>query len=157
MLSWAGSMSMPIPRRKIEINHSQDQTIRSFIRNSTMHNYTDAHKNTSFFGHSPKFVYDFYHTEIGKLERGEPAAVRRDGNVLYVQLPQQGNADKAQANTEAANKVAARQYLEWGWKLIRLPPRSKDPYKDKSHAEYHFTLENIDTLKEDENLGVYFQ
>ena len=47
-------------------------------------------KTASVFGHNPKFAYNFYLTEIAKYERGEPAAVQRKDNVLYVQLPTNG-------------------------------------------------------------------
>jgi putative DNA primase/helicase len=79
--------------------------------------------------------------------------------VLYVQLPGQtknGHNGKASKQAGAANKVAALEYLQRGWNVMRLPSNSKEPYKGKSHAACGITLKNIDTLKEDENLGVYF-
>ena len=62
------------------------------------------------------------------------------------------------AKTQAARdvKAAARQYLERGWNVMRLPPNDKEVYKDRPHAACIITLKNIDTLKEDENVAVYF-
>jgi predicted P-loop ATPase len=54
-------------------------------------------------------------------------------------------------------KDAASEYLERGWNLMRLPPRSKNPYKGKgqSFAKNIIDWENIDTLT-DHNLAVLF-
>jgi hypothetical protein len=64
-----------------------------------MHNTSTDTKNASVFGHTPKFAYDFYHTEIGKFNRGESSAAYRKGNVIYVQLPPRDDPTVAQAKT----------------------------------------------------------
>ena len=69
------------------------KTTNTSRKDTTMHNTSTVTKNASVFGHTPKFAYDFYHTEIGKFNRGEPSAVQRKGNVLYVQLPRKTNDD----------------------------------------------------------------
>ena len=52
-------------------------------------------------------------------------------------------------------KQAANEYLQRGWKLMRLPPRSKVPYKSQSFAQNIIGWDNIDTLTE-HNLAVLF-
>ena len=53
-------------------------------------------------------------------------------------------------------KDAASDYMQRGWKLMKLPPRSKDPYKGKSFANCTITWENIDALSDDNNIAVLF-
>lgn len=52
-------------------------------------------------------------------------------------------------------KDAASEYLQRGWKLMKLPPRSKKPYK-KSFASCTITWENLDALPSDSNIAVLF-
>lgn len=58
------------------------------------------------------------------------------------------SGSKTQAQTRDV-KAAAREYLQRGWQLMRLPPNSKEPYKGKgeTHAKYFITLDTIDKLK----------
>jgi hypothetical protein len=63
-------------------------------------------------------------------------------------------ADPKQAN--GANKEMALDYFQQGWELMRLPPRSKEPYKGKSWDKYKITNDNVHTLTERDNLGVIF-
>ena len=46
--------------------------------------------------------------------------------------------------------------MQRGWKLMKLPPRSKDPYKGQSFANCTITWENIDALSDDNNIAVLF-
>jgi RecA-family ATPase len=69
----------------------------------------------------------------------------------------QGDAPhkKSPAATPVPLKDAANEYLQRGWKLMRLPPRSKTPYKRQSFAQNIIGWGNIDTLAEN-NLAVLF-
>ena len=58
---------------------------------------------------------------------------------------------------EPSIREAARRYLQGGWsQLLRLPPRSKSPAARKSFAELTITLDNVDTLRAEENIGGLF-
>jgi hypothetical protein len=50
----------------------------------------------------------------------------------------------------------ALDYQQQGWGVMRLPPRSKEPYEKKTHAACAITNDNINSLAEDENLAVTF-
>jgi hypothetical protein len=52
---------------------------------------------------------------------------------------------------------ALLDYWQQGWTTMRLPPKSKKPYTDKSFDDYIITKDNIATLSEDANLGVIFK
>ncbi len=52
-------------------------------------------------------------------------------------------------------RETALDYLQLGWSVMRLPPRSKKPYK-KPHAECAITNDNVHTLSKRENLAVTF-
>jgi hypothetical protein len=62
-----------------------------------------------------------------------------------------------QRRTNGALKEWALDYLHQGWRVIRLPPHSKEPYKDRTHAACAITIDNVDSLRENENLGIYFE
>ena len=53
---------------------------------------------------------------------------------------------------------AAIDYLQRGWEVMKLPPRSKSPYKGKSFVANTITLDNVSKLAEsDNNIGVIFR
>jgi hypothetical protein len=70
-----------------------------------------------------------------------------------------GSSRTKQEGRQQANgalKEWALDYLQQGWKVMRLPPRSKEPYPGKSQAACAITVDNAHTLRVDENLGVLF-
>lgn len=74
--------------------------------------------------------------------------------------PRRSKSSRTKADTAQANgtvKETALDYLRQGWNVMRLPPRSKEPYPGKSHAECAITNDNVHTLAEDENLAVVFK
>jgi len=69
------------------------------------------------------------------------------------------SGSNGQANNSAL-KEWALDYLQQGWSVMRLPPRSKEPYKKKpfpTFAAAAITNDNVHTLKDDENLGIVFK
>jgi hypothetical protein len=54
-------------------------------------------------------------------------------------------------------KESALDYLQYGWGVVRLPPKSKEPYKGKTREACGVTNDNVDKLRADENLGVVFK
>ena len=58
-------------------------------------------------------------------------------------------------NANAVREEAAG-LLQAGHAVIKLKPRSKKPWSDKSHAASMITWDNINTLNADDNIGVYF-
>ena len=62
--------------------------------------------------------------------------------------------------TNNALREWALDYLQQKWDVMRLPPRSKEPYTKKpykSFADAAITNDNVNSLREDENLGVVFK
>ena len=53
-------------------------------------------------------------------------------------------------------KAAAADYLQRDWSPIRLKPRSKEPRPGNKHSSNTITWANIETLGDNENLGVQF-
>ena len=53
-------------------------------------------------------------------------------------------------------KKAATNYLQRGWSVLLLPPRSKEPYKDTPWTACMVTDDNLHTLTERDNLGIIF-
>ena len=51
---------------------------------------------------------------------------------------------------------AAIDYLQRGWKVMKLPPRSKEPYKRRSFASNTITWDNVGTLARANNISVIF-
>ena len=54
-----------------------------------------------------------------------------------------------------AVRETALDYLQQGWGVLRLPPRSKKPYNEK-WAKHTITNDNVHTLTERDNIGVIF-
>ena len=88
---------------------------------------------------------------------------RRAGSTTSPKQKPQVSSSKHRGNgkspgTEGSNDTVntAIDYLRQGWTLMRLPPRSKEPYKDKPWAVYTITNDNVHVLTERDNLGVIF-
>jgi hypothetical protein len=54
-------------------------------------------------------------------------------------------------------RETALDYLQQGWSVMRLPPRSKEPYDGKSFTACTIINDNVHTLSEGENLAVIFK
>ena len=52
--------------------------------------------------------------------------------------------------------MEASEYLQMGWPVIKLKPRSKKP-ADSTHEASTITWENLNTLADDDNIGVRFK
>jgi hypothetical protein len=59
-------------------------------------------------------------------------ANNRSGHRRTKPARKHGNGDASHLNHDV--KEAALDYLQQGWSVMRLPPRSKEPYKDKPWA-----------------------
>jgi RecA-family ATPase len=117
--------------------------------------------------------FDWYHAELGKADRGEPAMVRREKDVIYhgransnvvLLVPQWVPPTAVKPNGKAtitAHEEMLLDYLQRGWDLMRLQPRSKEPYEEDKwsapHKPYAITSGNIDqVLAKNENTGLIF-
>jgi hypothetical protein len=91
-----------------------------------------------------------------KVIRAEPRTLR-DWGWPFAEATYGRRAGAKNPRSVFPLKAAASEYLERGWNLMRLPPRSKNPYKGKgqSFAKNIIDWKSIDTLTEN-NLAIVF-
>lgn len=89
-------------------------------------------------------------------KEGGAASTPQDHRYNHTDIAHEGQSkDKPAQAAISALKENTRDYLQQGWQVMRLPPRSKTPKTELFDAAM-ITRDNVDTLAENENLAVRF-